>query len=255
MLFSRPLRAATSRYGARKQLSLDGTVKGVNYNRAVGVHASAPLPTAGQLHLYEEPLPDDYLPHAGPMQFDRPTYHQSEVLPGINTAASHQMLPPTHLDLPPDMIPESASYEQMLAVDNLINELQRDWQALHDHSFAEVQATDPTIEAVHEMFHADTVRQRCRLIMRVLKCSQECSSMRWRWRLGFRSQHSRNRTTCRPPKKFLACRDLHQPVSRANRCRWKPSSSNSICRSPLPISWNQIRARSWKICTISRCNS
>jgi hypothetical protein len=73
-----PLRAETSRLRKQKKLSLDGTVPGIEYNRARGDYVSVPL--AGNVDGaripadYMGPMPQDYTPHPGRMDIQQPMY-------------------------------------------------------------------------------------------------------------------------------------------------------------------------------------
>jgi len=154
-----PLRSDLSRYRKRKQLSLDGTVAGIDYSRSAGHYVDAPLPSAGPVHLYEHPAPADYAPHAGLMQFDGPAYADPAALPGPDTIAGH----PTQLPMPimpvahpPDMIPESVSYDHMLMADRTVEDLQQEWQALHDEAYGTTPTDNPGTGSIEAMFHAPT---------------------------------------------------------------------------------------------------
>ena len=134
-----PLRSDLSRYRKRKQLSLDGTVSGIDYSRSAGHYVDAPLPSAGPVHLY--------------------AYADPAALPGPDTIAGH----PTQLPMPimpvahpPDMIPGPVSYDHMLMADRTVEDLRQEWQALHDEACGTTPTDNPGTGSIEAMFHAPT---------------------------------------------------------------------------------------------------
>lgn len=76
-----PLRNELSMHRKRKQISIDGTVAGIDFNRARGDYAELPVnfgrPGSAPAD-YLGPMPQDYRPHPGFTDSSRPEYEQYE---------------------------------------------------------------------------------------------------------------------------------------------------------------------------------
>ena len=153
--FTRPMRSELFRLGKRTQLSLDGTIKGIAYNHAAGVPAVAPLPTGGPVHLYEHPLPADYIPHGGPEPYVMPVMPAPDLphIPRTPQPSEHLLDYPSQ-PMAADAIPGIDSYNAMLSVNDAIDEIQQESQAMHDAAFGIVPdaGPDPASHAIDMMF-------------------------------------------------------------------------------------------------------
>jgi hypothetical protein len=122
MSLSKPLRDESFRYRKRKQISLDGSVPGIDSSRPRGDYVSADLgPWGLPPREYVGPLPQEYEPHPGFAQFPETDYET--YAPQMPRHLTPMLRDPGPEPVPPEPMPR---YNDCLMTDELFAEAMAD---------------------------------------------------------------------------------------------------------------------------------